>query len=486
MDLLALLNQIDSAYAEPELQGLCAQLGVDYRVLPGYAKRDKARELIATMSRRGQLASLAAVVASERPALAPTLMPLVRTLDGDLDWLDRAGDDRPDRQQPSGRSSGASAAGAAVSVAMPVGAVTPVIHGGSSGPVPPVPPPAGNGTAGSIVGADLPATSYTPGRPLTDAAMFVGRAGELQFLREAVDAGQHIALVGPRRIGKTSLLRHFARGLAGTDGRLVALAELSEPRLQEENALVRDAWRQLWSQVKSGPVPAVEGVQVFMALVRKLNAAGFRPVLVLDDVEQLAWRPRTLGAGLVDGLRALAAEQQVTLVVAATAPLGEVFMPGHAYGPFAALFRQLDLGLLDDESARSLLMRPGVETEGIPNAGDDLIALAGPHPFYLHLAGHYLVCGPNEKPPADCFSAAAEPFFQDLWESLSPLAQSALLARSPATNPVMARQLRVLANRGVLVPKGEGYRPFGRAFEAWLNRQAAAKVAVLAPAPVPA
>lgn len=486
MDLLALLNHIDSAYAEPELQGLCAQLGVDYRVLPGYAKRDKARELIATMSRRGQLASLAAVVASERPALAAEMMPLVRSLDGDLDWLDLPGDDRPDAAQPSGQSSGASAASAAVSVAMPVGAVTPVISGGAPGSVPRVPSPARNGSAQPAPSEDGASNPFTPGRPLADASMFVGRTGELRFLREAVNAGQHVALVGPRRIGKTSLLRQFARDLAGTDGRLVALIELAEPRLQEEGALVRDAWRQLWNQVKSGPVPAVEGVHVFMTLVRKLNAAGFYPVLILDDVEQLAWRPRTLGEGLVDGLRALAAEQQVTLVVASTAPLGEIFMPGHTSGPFAALFRQLDLSLLDDESARTLMRRPEAGLEGISPASDDLIALAGPHPFYLHLAGHYLVCGTNEKPPADCFSAAAEPFFQDLWESLSPLAQAALMAKSPTASPVTARQLRILANRGVLVSEGDGYRPFSRAFEAWLNRLAAAKVAMLAPAPVPA
>ena len=53
------LRQILNDYFnESELQNLAFDLGVDYENLPGKAKSDKARELIAFLDRRGRLAEL--------------------------------------------------------------------------------------------------------------------------------------------------------------------------------------------------------------------------------------------------------------------------------------------------------------------------------------------------------------------------------------------------------------------------------------------
>ena len=145
------------------------------------------------------------------------------------------------------------------------------------------------------------------------------------------------------------------------------------------------------------------------------------------------------------------------------------------------------MGLLDAAAARALLTAPA-ERAGLivpDEAADELLAQAGPHPFYLHLAGHYLfeaLTGAYSTAEAwRRFQAAATPLWQELWDSLSPLAQShypTLPTRS--ASGMAARQLRLLANRGLVVADTSGFRPFSDGFAAWVGRLRAAAVAAAA------
>ena len=45
-----------------------------------------------------------------------------------------------------------------------------------------------------------------------------------------------------------------------------------------------------WGRVKPGNPVAVQTLAEFVTAVRKLNMAGFRPLLFLDELEQLVWR----------------------------------------------------------------------------------------------------------------------------------------------------------------------------------------------------
>ena len=51
------------------------------------------------------------------------------------------------------------------------------------------------------------------GNPV-DGDDFFGRKDELCQLRSSVEAGNHVLLVGPRRVGKSSLVAELARQLA--------------------------------------------------------------------------------------------------------------------------------------------------------------------------------------------------------------------------------------------------------------------------------
>ena len=52
---------------------------------------------------------------------------------------------------------------------------------------------------------------YTPGQPVDDPDLFFGRRDVLGGIRENLVKGRRVFVVsGPRRMGKTSLLRHLA------------------------------------------------------------------------------------------------------------------------------------------------------------------------------------------------------------------------------------------------------------------------------------
>lgn len=511
MDLLTLLNAIDDTYSEPELQALCTQLGVDYRILPGYAKRHKAMELVATMQRRDELPALAAMVAAERPALAAALQPLIKSLEENLTWLEG------DKSSPNGRTSsvysngnashspnsgtnghsvGAHSHGTGINgsandvngaAKAPALSIAPTTKGFKTTEY--APPPADDPQAEQepdaaepelVVG---PPNPYTPGPAVTQPEMFFGRATEVSMLAEAMATGRHVLVVGPHRMGKSSLLNHAAAMPMPSSRTLCALVDLRQPRTHGGLKAAHAAWEQWWTGVRPGNAPVVDSTRVFGALVRKLQEADYRLVLMIDHLEQLVWRPRAFDPALPETLRELAADGIITLLATSRLPAAELTTAApenrrETLTDLLRLLRPFDLSLLDADAALALASEPlGASGLAVPDdAAAHLLEIAGPHPFFLHLAGHFLFeelsQGAYDREAFDArFAAAAEPFWQQSWESLSPLAQSQFITDTTRPDsPIAARQMRILANRGLLLPEGDSYRPFSRGMGAWLGR----------------
>ena len=320
---------------------------------------------------------------------------------------------------------------------------------------------------------------YTPGRKISAEGMFFGRQAEQTLLQEQLTGGGHVAIVAARTFGASSLLAHAARQAAAPQ--LAAYADLKDPALHTLPGLLNSIWAQWWAGVKPGSAAVVRTLGEFAVAARKLHAAGFRPLLFLDELEQLVWRPGVFGDDLLDAWLALGREGAVGLALTAHAAPAELLAQAGYRSRFYELFRQIDLGLLDAAAARALLTAPS-ERAGLivpDEAADELLAQAGPHPFYLHLAGHYLfeaLTGVYSTAEAwRRFQAAATPPWQELWDSLSPLAQShypTLPTRS--ASGMAARQLRLLANRGLVIADGSGFRPFSDGFATWVRRLRAA------------
>lgn len=330
-----------------------------------------------------------------------------------------------------------------------------------------------------------PANPYTPGVRVSDVQMFFGREAELRRVQDDLRTGVHVAVIGPGSIGCSSLLWRAADMLS-QDGRariLTAFVDMKDNANQTLIGLLGNVWEAWWNQVSAGQVAPVENPAEFVTAVRKLHAAGFRPVLLLDAFEQLAWRSREFDDSLLETWLELGREGALTFAVTAQANPADLLAQNGFRSRFYELFQPLDLGLLDELAALALLTVPAVRAGlGLPDgAVERLVVFTGPHPFFLQLAGRYLFDSLlsrnySSHEVAAAFTAVAEPYWQAMWEQLSPLAQQ-YFPLTPVTDRsgMEARQLSVLAGKGLVIEGEAGWRPFSEGFASWLARQRTAE-----------
>lgn len=65
--IVTLIKNLDKSFNDEELRHLCVELGVDYDNLGGSGKKDRARELVTYLNRRGQIAKLLTALEKLRP-----------------------------------------------------------------------------------------------------------------------------------------------------------------------------------------------------------------------------------------------------------------------------------------------------------------------------------------------------------------------------------------------------------------------------------
>lgn len=446
MELSAILDRLCEVFGEGDVRRLAASLDLVYDFVPGDSTRDKLRELLGYAARQDQMTMLTSAMLDLEPDLAPLLVDLTGAKDDSYSWLEAVSTDAGD----------------------PVGsALTMKWVEAQAALSEPAPNP------------------YTPGVPVEDPAMFFGRSTELAALQQRLEDGANLAVVAPGRLGVSSLLRALARQLAEQEGMDVpAYIDLASDRIDSRAILVQTMWAQWWMQIRpDAAVPVVDSLTVLATLIEKMAAARYRLVLLLDEFEQIAWRVPVFGTELFDTLERLVRQGLLRLVTGSQESPADLMLRANLKSELYRELKHFDLGLLDKTAAHELLTVPmagaihPVETRAV----DQLLALAGAHPFYLQLAGRLLydtVAQPDYA-PADVsirFRVAAEPFWAELWDSLSPLARAALLPESKRAELIPAgRVMRQLSVRGVVVPADEGYRPFSEGFAIWLESQAAAR-----------
>jgi tRNA A-37 threonylcarbamoyl transferase component Bud32 len=334
---------------------------------------------------------------------------------------------------------------------------------------------------------------------ITDPAYFYGRARELEALYSAVATRQCRSLVGERKLGKSSLLTHLANpptlrahGLDPaqyvfiyTDLEGMANINYDEfwPELLDrlESALPADqeALRRMTREVALSA--EVRFMQV-RRLLRRVERAGLTVVLMLDEFESLAANDAFTPA-FYGELRSLAGEMGVVYLTASKRSLYDLTFR-HAEtlsSPFFNIFSEQRLGLLPDTEAKGLLCHLSAlgDGDGIsPSDCDFLVDLAGPHPFFLQIAGYYRhleledrqATGEIQDRVQHRFEAEAEDHYRYLWSQLSEEEQEAVLDSAAADSHICHR----LQSKALLRPSPDGRTvAFSRAFGAFLTRSAA-------------
>lgn len=237
------------------------------------------------------------------------------------------------------------------------------------------------------------------------ADQFYGRTAETAEVLNLLRNGQSVSIIGPRRIGKSSLLMHLTReetrkpvGLDAPNALFVAVdcQELGgSPPEDVYDAFyigLTDA-----AEMAGMIVPASGDSGDYRTLERCINVITQKEeasvVFLLDEFELLAANEQ-LTPYFFARLRGLTTKYGIAFITASQRPLYAITADEQVLSsPFFNIFVTIGLGLFSEEDARGLLARrlDGTDYEFDTAVTDHILNLVGFHPFYLHLAGYHAV-----------------------------------------------------------------------------------------------
>ncbi len=237
---------------------------------------------------------------------------------------------------------------------------------------------------------------------IRQATDFHGRQAEVDQILGLLRNGQSVSLIGPRRIGKSSLLLHLCRPPVR-----------EQYNLHPPNAL----FVLLDCQELGGSPPEEVYESLFMGIVDAANNAGlilgrvqhpgtYRaldrvihqvskqdvPLIVLLDEFELLAANKHLTPYFFARLRGLTTKYGLAYITASQRPLFAITAEEEILSsPFFNIFVTLPLGLYSAEEASSLFDQRLCSSSITfsPKLIQHLLFLVGPHPFFLHIAGYH-------------------------------------------------------------------------------------------------
>lgn len=311
---------------------------------------------------------------------------------------------------------------------------------------------------------------YTVGGPgITDPRRFVGRGRELGIILDEIRKHGSCHVVGPIKIGRTSLLRMVAH-----------------PEMQRRYGLTAEQVVPVFLDFQE-LVPSVRAHEVYGWMLSHLQRALRREVVVDRDVapyEELAMQLRSqetaggrvvflcdnfeavasltnLEASFLNTLRALVSNY-CSMVIASPSILTDSLrsLQDPVTSPFWNVFSRHNLGVLEEAEAHRLVVEP---REGEAGLAEELVehvtSFVGRHPYLLQmLCSELFILDARALSEAfkEEFIAKHHDVARDWWERLPP-EQSLLI------NSIRATQL---SDRGPLLAQHRHRGPLHRA--GWL------------------
>lgn len=225
---------------------------------------------------------------------------------------------------------------------------------------------------------------------------FYGRGAQLL---EVLDGNRDaVWLLGTRRLGKTSLLKHLEHLTAGDPERgdfplfwdLQGAAEPAELHLDFREALLDAEERLEAVGIRVGEVEDEDLFASLGRLRRRLRSQGLRLLLLCDEVEELLHLDREDPSLLGKLRRATQSQEGIRTVLASSVRLWALAEAARDTSPFLHGFvPPLYLGTMDDEAARELVRQTRLPPERRPSFDDatveEIRARCGNHPFLLQL-----------------------------------------------------------------------------------------------------
>lgn len=334
--------------------------------------------------------------------------------------------------------------------------------------------------------AELLPNPFITGNPLSGEQpagkdLFRGREATIHQV-EGLLAGDRasLALIGPRRCGKSSLINMFKVWLPDTQ---VVLFDLQDnPASTPEgfyHALAEQARRQAGQdrRLRLPPFPEgppIEGLRDWLDALEQFPGVA-RFLICIDEFERLPGLFPSEGPALLQFMGLLRAtiqhRRRVRLLVAGAAPFDEL---DALWSDHFINLREIRVGYLDEAACLGLLSRPVPEfpPDAIPEpVARALVARTGGQPYLVQLYGSLLVDELNEVKRKTAAPDDLEPveervldqagyYFHNLWNDLPPTARALLPALAdgrsiqpdPATQRWLRRRLILSEESSFMVP----------------------------------
>ena len=207
------------------------------------------------------------------------------------------------------------------------------------------------------------------------------RASETDLLSSYLRASQSCQIVGPKRIGKSSLMRRLQAGIeVGRPRVRVAYLDLFDARCFTMAGLLASAGRQFGASVP--PTTLVE----FSDLVDEALGNDWHLLLCLDEFEELIHRRGEFTRDFFLTLRSCG-QRGMSIVTASRKRLSDLTDAGDPTSPFYNTFAMLKLGPFSPSAAAGFvsLHRPGV-TPFSSEQKSGILEFAKEHPLALQVA----------------------------------------------------------------------------------------------------
>jgi len=362
---------------------------------------------------------------------------------------------------------------------------------------------------------------FTFGNPIRDPERFFGRKEEIRQIvnRLLSSAHESTSVVGERRIGKTSLLKHLDTpdvaegfGLLPDQYCMIyidfqGLTDITPQRFwqrilqkMERSICLPDLVKEIKQLRQQGDLDLFDLEDLF----ERIADAGLTIVLLLDEFEYVTQNPN-FGTDFFGGLRALAIHQNLPLVTATRRALVDLCHSEELKGsPFFNIFANVVLKPFSRAETEDMLDSYFANTEiQVTNKGkESIVQLGGGYPFFVQIAGHYLVEAMQKglqdqqalEDMVNRFDSQAGSHFKYMWthssesEKITLLTMIALKQQKPSskTLPTIENLAKIhsrahldipeLTKRGLLLedPATASYRLFSISLENWITREIAA------------
>jgi len=211
------------------------------------------------------------------------------------------------------------------------------------------------------------ANPFQAGGRLRNPKHFVGRDSELRQILSRVANMDNVSVVGPRRIGKSSLLHHI---VATGQQRLNQSYQFYYLDMQPLDS-AEEFYNRACKAIANEPGQSHDDL--------KTAIEGKKIVLCLDEFEKSV--EADFGAEFFDEMRSLAQTGNLALIIATKVPLNQIYLryQGLTSG-FPNIFTKVELGELTEADARSLVAKSDCFNR---EEADFILRLAGAHPYWL-------------------------------------------------------------------------------------------------------